>query len=119
MNSAVFAINAIKSPSLADEDDATFLNSSLGPAPSQAQISADGLLNFHISDDVRALIALHDRGRFSAFETKDSSYKALLNLVKYLRNTLGPRRIDGILPEVIAQAVKFVKSVPAEQVFCV
>ncbi|MFA7276047.1 MAG: hypothetical protein WC043_04525 [Pseudobdellovibrionaceae bacterium] len=117
MNSAVFAINAIKSPSLADEDDATFLNSSLGPAPSQAQISADGLLNFHISDDVRALIALHDRGRFSAFEAKDSSYKALLNLVKYLRNTLGPRRIDGILPEVIAQAVKFVKSVPAEQVF--
>jgi hypothetical protein len=117
MSSAVFAISAVKRLHPADEDDTIFLNSSLGTASTLAKINSDGLLNPHISDDVCALIALHDRGRLRSFEVKDSSYKALLDLVKYLRNTLGTHRIDGILPEVIAQAVKFIKSVPAEQVF--
>jgi hypothetical protein len=80
-------------------------------------LGGDNLQNPHISEDVRTLVDLHDHGRLPPFETKGPAYKVLLGLAEYLRKVLGTHRRTGLLPETLVQAVKFVRSVPAESVF--
>lgn len=101
MNSAIFAASADHSVLPEDLKDQT----------------SNHILNPVVSQDVRHLITLHDEGRFQYFETTDISYKAVLDLAAYLQRTLGTSDRTGLIPELLAQAVRFIKSVPAEQVF--
>lgn len=101
MNSSIFAASADHSVLPEDVKDHT----------------SNHILNPVVSQDVRHLITLHDEGRFQYFETTDISYKAVLDLAAYLHRTLGTSDRTGLIPELLAQAVRFIKSVPAEQVF--
>lgn len=101
MNSVIFAASADHSVLPEDLKDGT----------------SNNILNPVVSKDVRHLITLHDEGRFQYFETTDISYKAVLDLAEYLHRTLGTSDRTGLVPELLAQAVRFIKSVPAEQVF--
>lgn len=101
MNSSIFAASADHSVLPEDVKDHT----------------SNHILNPVVSQDVRHLITLHDEGRFQYFETTDISYKAVLDLAAYLHRTLATSDRTGLIPELLAQAVRFIKSVPAEQVF--
>jgi hypothetical protein len=111
----MFAANADNTALHSSAGDVTILESALAKG-AEASMS-NGLLNPSVSKDVQALVDMHDHGRLQAFEVKDTSYKALLQLAQYLNKVLGKVRQNGLSPELLAQAVKFVKSVPAEQVF--
>lgn len=115
MNALAFAqeLDVPVTRTLADDD----IIRSSSRAVLSGDAGVDSVSNIHVFRDVRHLIGLHDHGQLSAFETRDVSYKALLGLVRHFRDELGMRGDDGLLPEVIAQAVKFVRSVPAEQIF--
>lgn len=115
MNSAIFAACAGKPALRLGLDDVDIINSAMETSSNQSH--TDKVLNPLISSDVRKLISMHDRGTIQAFEVKDSSYKAILSLAKHLGSFAGISRHNGLTPELLAQAIKFVKSVPAEQVF--
>ncbi|MDD3019961.1 MAG: hypothetical protein PHX61_03145 [Alphaproteobacteria bacterium] len=115
MNSTVFAAYAAKPVSHAGLNEGRLLDTILEKGADKGH--TDGLLNPEISKDVRTLVGMHDRGRIKSFEVKDTSYKALLSLAKYLDSILGAPRTDGLAPELLAQAVRFIKTVPAAQVF--
>ncbi|OIN86496.1 MAG: hypothetical protein AUJ12_06035 [Alphaproteobacteria bacterium CG1_02_46_17] len=115
MNSTVFAAYAAKPVSHAGLNEGRLLETILKRGADKGH--TDGLLNPEISKDVRTLVGMHDRGRIKSFEVKDTSYKALLSLAKYLDSILGAPRTDGLAPELLAQAVRFIKTVPAAQVF--
>lgn len=115
MNSAIFAACADKPALHLELDEVDIVNSVIEASPNQSH--TDEVLNPMISNDVRKLISMHDRGNIQAFEVKDTSYKAILSLAKHLGSVDGISRHNGLTPELLAQAIKFVKSVPAEQVF--
>lgn len=115
MNSAIFSACAGKTAFHLELEGVSIVNSAMGTSSNQSY--TDKVLNPLISSDVRKLISMHDRGIIQAFEVKDTSYKAVLSFIKHLGSVAGISRHNGLTPELLAQAIKFIKSVPAEQVF--
>lgn len=112
MNSAFFAAFAGNAPLPSELAETDIIKSAL-----EASSHTDGLYNPQISNDVRELVRKHDRGVIQDFEIKDISYKAILGLAKHLGSILGQSHRNGLIPELLAQSIKFVKSVPAEQIY--
>jgi hypothetical protein len=79
--------------------------------------SSDGLLNPKVAGDVRRLVELHDRGGVTPFESKGASWEVLLDLTRHLQTILNRGGRDGLVGEMTAQAIRFVRSVPAENIF--